>query len=486
MANKPFVDPLESDDIPPLAPVEAPVAKEPHPLAFERGLPASLDAERFTLGSILLDGTKFEDVAAVLRPEHFSLQKHTRIFSRMVDLHERGHSIDRVTVAEELMKQGQLESVDGLTYLSSLDHGIPEIANLGSYIRLVLEKYNLRKIIFESQKAIDQALLGLEDPAEIANRFTDRLQEVAQAGVLGESDGKSPTQVIEDAGGIINFLDPTQRQSGIMSGFTRLDEVTNGIHRGELTLIGARPSVGKTSFALNVAYNVALKSKIPVHFYSLEMSPVSLLTRMVCTAARVDQHKFRCGFLNTEERRRLQVYTSQIIDLPLTIFDLPGAGVKEVTSRTKAWMKKNELGLIIIDYIGLMKVDSKAENMTVALGQISRGLKLLTRECNIPIWALSQLSRPDKTARFSPPDLVDLRSSGSLEQDADNVMFLWREEMVRPDREDIKGQADLILRKQRQGPITKVPLRFISAFTSFENRSEDIGDSDPENRSIGQ
>lgn len=447
-------------------------------LAFEKGLPSNVDAERFVLGSVMLNDSTYPQMVATLEPEDFTLEKHRRIFSRMGDIASRGEAINRVTLANELMKQGQLESVDGLSYLISLDQGLPELTNLGSYIHIVKEKSTLRRIIFDAQMRIEQALMDMESK-DIAAAGMATLVAIQESQVGTDDGARNPEQVIEESGGIITFLDPSTRQSGIMTGFRRIDEATNGIHPGQLTLIGARPSVGKTAFALNVAYNVAEKSGKAVHFYSLEMSPLDLLTRLVCAAARVDQHKFRCGFLNQEERRRLHVFTARIIELPLILYDLPGAGIRDVASRTRAWNKKKgatPLGLVIIDYIGLMRTEQKIENRNIALGQISRGLKLLTREEAVPIWALSQLSRPDKTARFSPPDLQDLRDSGSLEQDADNVGFLWREEMVRGDREDLKGKAEFILRKQRNGPITRCPLTFLPQFTRFE----DVYDGSPE------
>lgn len=466
--------------IPPHAPLSH--AEAGRDLAFDKGLPSNVDAERFVLGSVMLNDTTYPQMVALLEADDFSMEKHRRIFSRMHDLVDRGEAINRVTLANELMKQGQLESVDGLSYLISLDQGLPELVNLDSYIRIVKEKSNLRKIIRDAQRRMDQAFMDMESK-DIAAAGVESLQAIQEAQPNSDDGARNPWQVIEESGGILKFLDPSTRQSGIMTGFTRLDEATNGIHPGQLTLIGARPSVGKTAFALNVAYNVAEKSGKAVHFYSLEMSPLDLLTRLVCSAARVDAHKFRCGFLNSEERRRLQVITSHILEMPLILYDLPGAGVKDVARRTRAWRKKKgvpELGLIIIDYIGLMRTEQKSENRNIALGHTSRGLKLLTREEDIPVWALSQLSRPDKTARFTPPDLQDLRDSGSLEQDADNVGFLWREEMVRTDRQDLKGLADFILRKQRNGPITKIPLRFLPQFTRFENMAEDLPEGSTE------
>src|SRR5437667_2112807 len=284
-------------------------------LAFEKGLPANLDAERFVLGSILLNDAVYLQVAGSIEPADFSLEKHRRIFARMKELYDRGARIDRVTVADELMKQGQLESVDGLTYLVSLDDGLPEIANLDAYIRIVKDKATLRKLIFSAQKVIDRCLIGEDEPDEILAGAEETLLK------LGESRSgeqlESPQSIIEKfPGGVNAFLDPSQRIRGLSTGFAKFDEMTGGLHGGELFILAARPSMGKTALALNIAQHVATNPRMrkPVAVFSLEMSSSSLLTRLLCAAARVDQHKFRAGYLNADERRKLQVALADLTE----------------------------------------------------------------------------------------------------------------------------------------------------------------------------
>src|SRR6202790_1769801 len=275
-------------------------------IALEKGLPVNLDAERYVLGAILMDDALYIQVAGTLEADDFSLEKHRRIFLRMGELYERGERIDRVTVANELMKQNQLESVDGVSYLVSLDEGLPALSNLDSYSRIVKDKATLRRIIFTSQKLIDRCIIGEEEPDQILASAEESLLK------LGESRAQdaliNPQRILQEfEGGINAFLDPSKRIKGLGTGFLKLDEMTGGLHPGELVILAARPSMGKTALALNVAQHVAMhpNEKQTVAVFSLEMSRESLLTRMICAGARVDQQKFRAGYLNQENRRGL-------------------------------------------------------------------------------------------------------------------------------------------------------------------------------------
>lgn len=445
-------------------------------LAFEKGLPVNLDAERFVLGSILMDDSNFIGVAAVLDADDFSLEKHRRIFGRMAEIAERGDKIDRVTVANELMRYNQLESCDGLSYLVSLDDGLPQIYNLDAYIRIVKDKSLLRKIIFSSQALINRCLLGEENPEEILAN--------AEESMLKLSDSRSkdslatPEQIISGyQGGINAFLDPSRRIKGISTGFVKLDEMTGGFREGELIILAARPAMGKTALALNIGQHIATRDKLPVAVFSLEMSKESLLTRMVCAGARVDQQKFRAGYLNGDERRRLQIAASELVEAPLYIDDGAGVNLMDIHSKLRRLKMEAGLGLVIIDYLQLMSGRGRFENRNAEVSSLSRGLKLLSKELRCPFLVLSQLSRATETRQGDhKPQLSDLRESGSIEQDADMVFFVFREEYYKPDREDLKGLADLIIAKQRNGPVGKVPLVFLREFTKFENRTADLGD----------
>jgi replicative DNA helicase len=445
-------------------------------LTFEKGLPSNVDAERLVLGSILINHDTYFEVAGALEPDDFSLEKHRRIFQRMKDLYGRGEKIDRLTLANELMKQGQLESVDGLGYIVTLDEGLPHITNLDSYIRIVRDKATLRKLIFSAQSVINRCLIGEEEPSQILASAEESLLKLGEANTGQQLE--TPGDVLEKfPGGLNAFLDPSQRVSGISTGFTKFDEMTGGMHGGELIILAARPSMGKTALALNIAQHVATHPLMrkPVAIFSLEMSSASLLTRILCAGARVNQHKYRTGYLNADERRRLQVALGDITDSPMYLDDTAGVNLMDVHAKLRRMKAQHGLSLVVIDYLQLMSSRGRSENRNQEVSAISRGLKLMAKELDVPFLVLSQLSRASETrVGDHKPQLSDLRDSGSIEQDADLVMFIFREEVYKRDREDIKGLADLIIAKQRNGPIGTVPLRFIGEYTRFENRAEDL------------
>jgi replicative DNA helicase len=444
--------------------------------ATERGLPTNVDAERFVLGSILLDDSLYVQAAGTLDPDDFSLEKHRRIFKRMGELQTRGEKIDRITVANELMKFNELEACDGLTYLVSLDDGLPQIPNLESYIRIVKDKAVLRRIIFASQHMMNRCLLGEEQPEEILAGAEETLLK------LGDSRSKSglinSAQILQEyEGGISAFLDPSKRIKGISTGFAKLDEMTGGMHGGDLIIIAARPSMGKTALALNIAQHVCLRLQKTVAIFSLEMSRESLLTRMLCAAARVDSQRFRAGFLSQEERRKLNHALHELVEAPLYIDDTAGLNMMDMHSKLRRLQQEREIGMVIVDYLQLMSSPGRTENRNQEVSALSRGMKLLGKELNVPMMVLSQLSRAVETRQGDHrPQLSDLRESGSIEQDADLVGFIFREEVYHREREDLRGLAELIVAKQRNGPIGTVNLVYLHAQTKFENRAEDTGE----------
>ncbi|HTA66754.1 MAG TPA: replicative DNA helicase [Bryobacteraceae bacterium] len=450
-------------------------------IALERGLPVNLDAERFVLGAILMDDALYIQVAGSLESEDFSLEKHRRIFLRMGELYNRGERIDRVTVANELMKQNQLESVDGVSYLVSLDEGLPALANLDSYVRIVKDKAVLRRIIFTSQKLIDRCIIGEEEPDQILASAEENLLK------LGETRAQdalvNPQRILEDFDGGINaFLDPSKRIKGLSTGFLKLDEMTGGLHAGELVILAARPSMGKTALALNIAQHVASQpnEKQTVAVFSLEMSRESLLTRMICAGARVDQQKFRAGYLNQDERRRLAKTASELVQAPLYIDDTSGTHMMDIHAKLRRLKAEHGLSLVVIDYLQLMSGRGRYENRNQEISTISRGLKLLAKDLKVPMLVLSQLNRaPETRPGDHRPQLSDLRESGSIEQDADLVAFIFREEVYKQEDERLKGLAELLVAKQRNGPTGKVNLVFLKEFTKFENRTNDLGEDVP-------
>ena len=446
-------------------------------IALEKGLPANLDAERFVLGAILMDDALYIQVAGALQADDFSLEKHRRIFKRMGDLHDRGEKIDRITVANELMKFNELESCDGLSYLVSLDDGLPQMPNVDAYVKLVKDAATLRSIIFASQHMINRCMMAEEAPEEILAGAEETLLKLGEAQV--KTGLLNPDQILQSyEGGISAFLDPSKRIKGVSTGFLKLDEYSGGLHGGDLFILAGRPSMGKTAFALNIAQHVALKLKQTAAVFSLEMSKESLLTRMLCASARVDSQRFRSGYLTAEERRKLNGALQELVESPLYIDDTAGLHLMDMHAKLRRLKaERGKIGLVIVDYLQLMSSRGRVENRNQEVSALSRGLKLLAKELNVPMMVLSQLSRAVETRQGDHrPQLSDLRESGSIEQDADLVGFVFREEVYNRDREDLKGLAELIIAKQRNGPIGTVNLVFLHAQTKFENRAEDTGE----------
>jgi replicative DNA helicase len=446
-------------------------------VALQKGLPANIDAERFILGSVLLDDSRFVEIAGVLNNDDFALEKHRRIFTRMNDLHARDERIDRVTLANELLKYNELESVDGLSYLISLDDGLPHISNLDSYVKIVRDKATLRRIAIGAQQLMNRALMAEDDPGEVLAGAEETLLK------LGESRTAkglaTPLEVIQNyEGGLNAFLDPSKRIKGISTGFAKLDEMSGGLHAGELIILAARPSMGKTALALNMCWHVATRLFKPVVIFSLEMSQESLLTRMLCSAARVDSQKFRAGYLNEHDRGKLRQAANQMVEAPIYIDDTAGVNMMDMHAKLRRLQQSGQKpGLVVVDYLQLMSVRGRVENRNQEVSQLSRGMKLLSKEMGCPFLVLSQLSRAPETRQGDHrPQLSDLRESGSIEQDADLVAFIFREEVYKRDREDLRGVAELIVAKQRNGPIGKIDLVFLHSMTKFENRAEDLGD----------
>jgi replicative DNA helicase len=448
-------------------------------LALEKGLPSNVDAERLVLGSILLDDSSFIDVAGLLKLDDFCLEKHRRIYRRMLELHERGERIDRITLANELLRFNELESVDGLSYLVSLDDGLPRLPNLAGYVKIIRDKAILRRIVETANSLMHRALMADEEPSTLLASAEESLLRLSDsqtnAGLL------TPQEVIQNfQGGINAFLDPSKRIKGTSTGFLKLDEMTGGFHRGELIILAARPSMGKTALALNIAHHVACKLHQPVAIFSLEMSNDSLLTRMLCASARVDSQHFRRGYLVEADRRKLREAANDLVGAPLYIDDTAGVHLMDMHAKLRRLKQQSgELGLVIVDYLQLMSGHGRFENRNQEVSTISRGMKMLAKELDCPMLVLSQLSRaPETRVGDHRPQLSDLRESGSIEQDADLVGFIFREEVYKKDREDLKGLAELIIAKQRNGPIGIANLVYLHALTKFENRAEDFNAPD--------
>ncbi len=455
------------------------MATSPDTLALQKGLPTNIEAEKFVLGSVLLDDTLFAQVAGSLDADDFALEKHRRMFTRMVDLSGRGERIEYLTLINELEKHGQLESVDGIAYISSLNDGLPRLTSIDSYIKIVKDKSLLRQLIFTSQTVISSCI---EEGREVDDILADAESSVMKVGDQQLRSGlEDPRRTIENyPGGLQTFLDPSRRPKGLAGPFHKFEEMTTGMHGGELIVIAARPAMGKTSLALNIAAHIAMDRPgdpaEAVAVFSLEMSKESLLTRMLCSEARVDQHRFRGGYLNQDERRRLTQSLNQLVQSKLFLDDSADTNIMEISAKCRRLRSEHGLALVVVDYLQLLGSKGKVENRVQEISAFSRGLKLLAKDLDVPIMALSQLSRAPETRQGDHrPMLSDLRDSGSIEQDADLVAFIFREEVYKPDREDVHGIAELIISKQRNGPTGKIKLAFLNKFAKFENLAENAG-----------
>jgi replicative DNA helicase len=322
-----------------------------------------------------------------------------------------------------------------------------------------------------------RALLAEEEPDVILAGAEESLVKLGESRLT--QGLKTPGEIIADyAGGINAFLDPSKRFKGISTGFAKLDEMTGGLHKGELIILAARPSMGKTAIALNIASHVATRLNEKVAVFSLEMSGESLLTRMLCASAYVDSQRFRAGYLNQDERRKLAAASQKLVEAPLFIDDTAGVNLMDMHAKLRRLQGgEQKLGLVIVDYLQLMSSRGRSENRNQEVSAISRGLKLMAKELDVPMMVLSQLSRaPETRIGDHRPQLSDLRESGSIEQDADLVGFIFREEVYKRDREDLRGLAELIIAKQRNGPIGTVNLVYLHSLTKFENRAEELGE----------
>ena len=448
-------------------------------VAFDSGLPANVDAEKTILGAILLDNAAHAEAAEKLEPDDFFLDSHRLIFHRMSELMDASRAVDIVTLAEELGRNKEIETVGGVAYLASLPEGLPRRPVIEEYIRIVKDKSLLRKLMLICSTAIARAADQGESALGVLDETEGKLLEVSEKGLTHGL--QSLGQIVQNSFGTIDNLYKQSREvTGVATGFTEFDRMTSGLQKGELIIIAARPSMGKTALAINMAQNAAVLHGATVAVFSLEMSKESLLRRMLASQAWVDQRKLQTGFIAREDQVKLENALGQLVESRLFIDDTAGISLSEMRAKARR-LKQNNGGLdmIVIDYLQLMSAtlpsNSKKgyENRTQEVSAISRGLKALAKELNVPVVALSQLSRAsERRGDDKRPMLSDLRESGSIEQDADVVAFIHREsyynrseEMSEADR----AKSEIIVAKQRNGPTDTVFLNFISRFTRFDN-----------------
>ncbi len=439
-------------------------------------MPASVDAERSILGAILLDNLTYNQAAELLRPDDFSLDSHRRIYAGIMELAESGRPVDLITLIEELNRRKEVEAVGGVAYLSSLTDGVPHRPSIEQYVRIVRDKALLRSLIHAANGAIARAVDQSETADEILDAAESAIFQLSEDRIgRGFMDLK---EIMKQSFGSLDALyERGQRITGLETFYPDLDQLTSGLQPSDLIIIAARPSMGKTAFALNIAENVAVKGSKTVGVFSLEMSREALLLRMLCSHARVDSQKVRIGSLFAEDMRKLTKAYSELAEANIFIDDTPGISLHEMRAKARRLQQQQKkLDLVVVDYLQLMAATpgKRYENRTQEVSAISRGLKGLAKELKAPVVALSQLSRaPESRGGDHRPQLSDLRESGSIEQDADVVGFIFRPEVYDRDNPDLEGKAELIIAKQRNGPTDTVHLAFLGKYTRFESASNE-------------
>src|SRR5215207_1259813 len=438
--------------------------------APDRTLPHNLEAEKSVLGAILIHNEAFNHAAELIDSRDFFRDAHRRIFDKMVALSERNHAIDLITLKEELGRSGELEDVGGPAYIASLADGVPRSANVEYYARIVKEKSTLRSLIHSANKILVEAYEAEQEPDLLLDEAERSIFAIAEDRIRA---GFVPLRdLVQSSFATIEALQQHKGLvTGVPTGFLDLDEMTSGLQRSDLVLVAARPSMGKTSFVLNIAQHVGTATNMTVGFFSLEMSKEQLFMRMLTSEARIDAHRFRSGYLSEKDYTRLSHALGTLAEARVFIDDTASIGVLEMRAKARRLKAEHGLDLLIIDYLQLMQGRGRFESRQQEVSAISRSLKGLAKELGCPIIALSQLSRAPEGRTDHRPQLSDLRESGAIEQDADCVFFIYRPEVY--DKEDAKpeeqGIAEIIIGKQRNGPIGTVKLSFLNQYTRFEN-----------------
>jgi len=441
---------------------------------LERPLPHNLEAERSILGAVLLDNHALNAAIEKLRSDDFFLPQHRHIFERMIQLGEKQQAIDTITLMEDLTRSGNLESAGGIAYLSQLADGLPRVTNVEHYARIVKEKAVLRSLIHSASAIQEQALAAGDDADTILDRAESAIFQIAEdrvrAGLIGVKE-----LVRENFERLERIFSEGRRITGLGTGYIDLDNQTAGLQPSELVILAARPSMGKTALALNIAENVALRRAQPVAIFSLEMSKESLLLRMLASEARVDAHKFRTGHMNRDDWSKITGALTTLGEAPLWIDDSASSTVLEMGAKARRLKRDRGLSLMIVDYLQLVVPThtGRGTNRQEEVSSISRALKGLAKELKVPIVVLSQLTRaPEREDR--KPQLADLRESGAIEQDADVVMFINRPNFYKTDLpEEDRAKAELIIAKQRNGPTGTLNFVFLARHTRFEEAAPD-------------
>lgn len=433
--------------------------------------PHSLDAEMAVIGAVLIDNNALSVITETLTEDAFYKKAHRDIFRGMMNVMEKGEAIDVITLAEELKRAGTYQTIGGPTYLTQIMDSVHTAANAEYYARLVFEKYLLRRLITISAEITTQAMLGEQEARGVLDEAERLIFEVSERGVRKtfEPIGKIIKERFEN---LEQLYENPQQVSGLASPFDELDAYTSGFQPAELVIVAGRPSMGKTSFALNIAQHLGIKEKIPVGIFSLEMSSEQLVMRLLCAEARIDSHKLRMGYIKSSEFAELALVAGYLSEAPIYIDDSPGITMMELRAKSRRLKSEANIGCLFVDYLQLVSTSERFENRQQQISSISRNLKSLAKELSLPVIVLSQLSRAvESRGGDRRPMLSDLRESGAIEQDADTVLMLFRPEFYEGEESEHVGIAEIIIAKQRNGPTGTVKLAFMKEYTRFERLS---------------
>jgi len=429
--------------------------------------PHSLEAEKTVLGGILVNNQNLNIVLSVISPEDFYKQANRTILEKMIYLVDKGLTIDLLSLSEELQRAGCLEEVGGASYVSSLMDGIPKSLNVEYYAQIIKEKALLRRLILSSAKIISSSYEQKEDADQLLDEAQSSIIEVAEQRIKPGfiPIGSLTPQAIET---IRVLRGRKEVVTGIPAGFRDLDALTSGFHSSEFIVVAGRPSMGKTAFCLNISQHLGVKTDYSTGFFSIEMAKEQVAIRLLCSEAQVDIKKVRTGFVGDQEFERLKLGAEVLADAKIFIDETPGLSIIQMKAKARRLKMEQHLDILFLDYMQLMRPGGRFENRTQEISYISRSLKELAKELQIPVVGISQLSRAPEKGRKEPiPQLSDLRESGAIEQDADVVIFIYRPEFYRPDEETTMGIAEIHVAKQRNGPTGKLKLAFIKEFARF-------------------
>ncbi|MCD5407128.1 MAG: replicative DNA helicase [Desulfotomaculum sp.] len=432
--------------------------------------PQNIDAEQSVLGAMFLEKDAVFKVMEIIQPADFYRDSHRVIYQAVLNLIDKDHPVDMVTVAEELRQNGTLDQAGGASYVATLASLVPTAQNVTYYAHIVEEKSLMRMLIQVSNRVATISYEGNEDAQELLNEAERSLAEISN-----RCQSAALTGIKEILLQIFEQIEQIQKNkgnlTGVSTGFIELDKITCGLQKSDLIILAGRPSMGKTTLGMMIAINAAVRVKTPVAVFSLEMSKEQLAQRILCAEAMVDQHKLRTGHLQNEDWKRLTEVAAYLAEAPLYIDDAAAGSVRDIWAKARRLQGEQGLGLIVIDYMQLMHGGRRSENRQQEISEISRALKGLAKELNVPVVALSQLSRAVEQRQDKRPIMSDLRESGSIEQDADVIMFIYRDEYYDPESEKT-GIAEIIIAKQRNGPVGIIELGFLKEFTKFVNLTQ--------------